>query len=40
MNGTGRFRIGTHPACAWGLTAVAFAAAAVALARDPGPCPG
>jgi hypothetical protein len=26
--------------CAWGLTAVAFAAAAVALAREPGPCQG
>ena len=26
--------------CAWGLTAVAFAVAAVALARDPGPCQG
>ena len=26
--------------CAWGLTAVAFAAAAAALAREPGPCQG
>ena len=26
--------------CAWGLTAMAFAAAAVALAREPGPCQG